>query len=138
MTHGSQLFTFYTHMFASIPSLIYPHPPSSQSHDQPNPEAISTDLSLTPYIYCNLPSIPPNPNPHPTRLSPDARTIPQCAFGPRCGRAALSVSRPPNNALTEEAETGGNEGRVESLTDSARRILPLAPPHPIALTCGPQ
>lgn len=75
----------------------------NQSHDQPNPEAISAGPSPTPHIYCILPSIPP---PHPTRLSTNARTILQCVFCPRCGRAALSVSRPPNNALTEEVQEG--------------------------------
>lgn len=126
ITHWSQfLFTFYAHMFASVPSLIPHHPPSIQSHDQPNPEAISTSLSLTP-SHLVYPSLSP-PFPHPTRLSPDARTILQCAFGPRCGRAALSESLPPNNAK----EPG------VSLTDSTRRILPPAPPHPFPWPASP-
>lgn len=43
---------------------------------------------------------------YPTRMSTDARTILQCTFGPRCGRAAQSVSLLPNNALTEEVKEG--------------------------------
>lgn len=59
------------------------------------------------------------PVPCPTRLSPVLRTIPQCVFSPRCGRAALSVSRPLNNALTEEAARR-EEGGQRRVTDGFR------------------
>lgn len=60
----------------------------------------SVGPSTVPSIYC----VPPL---HPTRLSTDARTILQCVFGPRCGRAALRLQPwPLNNALTEEVQEG--------------------------------
>lgn len=83
--------------------------PRIQSHDQS--EALgqsSLGPPPTPHIYCILLAV----------LSPSlarlvclraARTILQCAFGPRCGRAAPSVSEPANNAPTEEVQEGSEE-----------------------------
>lgn len=99
----------------------------SRSHDQPNPEAFCWSVSSSLHILCP-------PCFHPTRLSADARTILQCAFGPRCGRAALRVSTPGLSTMLWQERCSR---RVQSLMGSAR-ILPLAPPHPNPVTCGPQ
>lgn len=80
--------------------------PGIQSHDQSGgPQAIST-WSPTKSPHLQYSSRGPFSAPHPSCLSPCAGTILQCAFGPRCGRAAPSVSGPANNAPTEEVQEG--------------------------------
>lgn len=80
--------------------------PGIQSHDQSEaPPAIST-WSPTNSPHLQYSSRSPFSAPHPSCLSACARTILQCAFGPRCGRAAPSVSGPANNAPTEEVQGG--------------------------------
>lgn len=106
--------------------LTYTPPPSIYPVPWPAQPRGHLHQSFTNSLHLVYPSLSP-PFPHPTRLSPDARTILQCAFGPRCGRAALSESLPPNNAK----EPG------VSLTDSTRRILPPAPPHPFPWPASP-
>lgn len=99
-----------------------------ESHDKPNPEAISAGPSATPHVYCIFPTILPS---HPTRLSTDAWTILQCAFGPRCGRGALIVSWPPNNALTEEVLEGSG------VTDGFNKNSPSGSTPPQSLDLWP-
>lgn len=76
--------------------------PRSRSHDQPNPKAFLLVRQQLPTCTVSPPFFTP------PALSTDAGTILQCVFGPRCGRAAPSVSKPwpPNNALTGEVQQG--------------------------------
>lgn len=131
---GASFCLFFMHTFAPISSLISPPQPlSNKSHDQPNPEATSTGL-LTNSPCTLYPSLSP-PLPHPTSSVPRCRNNTTVCVGLRCGRAVLSVSLPPNNALTEEAKAGGglgekNEGREEFSLWLHSTLFPL--------TCGPQ
>lgn len=128
MTHWSQfVYLLHTHTFTRVPSLVSPHPTSIESHDQPSPKAITTGASLTPYIYCVLLSIPPT---QPNQSVPRCQNNTAVCVWPKVWEAASSVSRPLNNALP-------GRGGGDTVTNSTR-ILPLAPAHPIPMTCGPQ
>lgn len=66
--------------------------PRSRSHDQPNPKAFPWSVNSSLHILC----LPPPPS---LFFTPPACPQMQeqyckCVFGPRCGRAAQSVSSP--------------------------------------------
>lgn len=111
------LFTLNAQVTLNLHTRIPTHCPSTQSHDQPSPEAIPTTLWILRYacppLLITRPVCPLDP-----------RTISQCAFGPRCGRAVLRVSLRTDNAKQLWWGCHKKEGSL------ARRILPLASPHP--------
>lgn len=95
---------------------------------RPTPPARPPARTPTDSPHVQYSSGRPSSSPHPSCLSACAGTILQCAFGPRCGRAAPSPASP--GLLTMLRQRRCRRG-AESLLASTGRILPLAPPHPL-------
>lgn len=116
------LFTFKAHKCLRPLSRT----PTHYSTIHPSNPMTNPTLRPSPLVLCQIllyPSLCQLTPPHKTRLSPpDARTISLCAFGPRCGRAAL--------CLPASKQCHRSRGGASQVGFSMRGILPLAQHHP--------